>query len=89
MPWLPRILVFLAAPIAFCLFEAQMQSGNEPPLHLQQGCDVVLYVLEGEMDVYCGTEVRTAERRSRGGGLRRSDGARTWRACAGYRLRYG
>jgi mannose-6-phosphate isomerase-like protein (cupin superfamily) len=37
-----------------------MQSGNEPPLHLHQECDVVLYVLEGEMDVYCGTEVRSS-----------------------------
>jgi 2-polyprenyl-3-methyl-5-hydroxy-6-metoxy-1,4-benzoquinol methylase len=26
----------------------------------RQECDLVLYVLEGEMDVYCGTEVRTA-----------------------------
>jgi mannose-6-phosphate isomerase-like protein (cupin superfamily) len=42
----------------FCLFEAQMQTGNEPPLHLHEDRDVVLYISEGEMDVYCGTEVR-------------------------------
>jgi mannose-6-phosphate isomerase-like protein (cupin superfamily) len=44
----------------FSLFEAQMQPGSEPPLHLHEERDVVFYVLEGEMDVYCGTEVRAA-----------------------------
>ena len=44
----------------FSLFEARMQPGSEPPLHLHEERDVVFYVLEGEMDVYCGTEVRAA-----------------------------
>jgi quercetin dioxygenase-like cupin family protein len=42
------------------LFEAHMHPGSEPPLHLHEERDVVFYVLEGEMDVYCGTEVRAA-----------------------------
>ena len=45
----------------FSLFEARMQPGNEPPLHLHEERDVVFYVLEGEMEVYCGTEARTAK----------------------------
>jgi mannose-6-phosphate isomerase-like protein (cupin superfamily) len=45
----------------FSLFEARMQPGSEPPLHLHEERDVVFYVLEGEMDVYCGTEVSTAK----------------------------
>ena len=44
----------------FSLFEARMQPGSEPPLHLHEERDVVFYVLEGEMDVYCGTQVRAA-----------------------------
>ena len=40
----------------FSLFEARMQPGNEPPLHLHEERDVVFYVLEGEMEVYCGNE---------------------------------
>jgi mannose-6-phosphate isomerase-like protein (cupin superfamily) len=45
----------------FSLFEARMQPGNEPPLHLHEERDVVFYVLEGAMEVYCGTEVHTAK----------------------------
>jgi glyoxylate utilization-related uncharacterized protein len=30
-------------------------------LHLHEERDVVFYVLEGEMEVYCGTEARTAK----------------------------
>ena len=45
----------------FSLFEARMQPGNEPPLHLHKERDVVFYVLQGEMEVYCGTEARTAK----------------------------
>lgn len=38
-----------------------MQPGNEAPLHLHEERDVVFHVLEGEMEVYCGTEACTAK----------------------------
>ena len=42
------------------LFEAKLEPGSELPMHLHEERDVIFYVLEGEMDVYCEAEVLTA-----------------------------
>jgi mannose-6-phosphate isomerase-like protein (cupin superfamily) len=39
---------------AFCLFEANLAKGNEPPPHMHSREDELFYVLEGEFDVYVG-----------------------------------
>ena len=41
----------------FCLFEATMVPGTEPPPHVHSREDELFYVLEGEFDVYVGNEV--------------------------------
>lgn len=42
------------------LFEAKLEPGSELPMHLHEERDVIFYVLEGEMEVLCEAEVRTA-----------------------------
>ena len=39
---------------AFCLLEATLVPGNEPPPHVHSREDELLYVLDGEFDVYVG-----------------------------------
>lgn len=49
---------------AFCLVEATLAPGNEPPPHVHSREDELFYVLEGEFDVYVGKEafkVQTGE----------------------------
>ena len=41
---------------AFCLVEATLATGNEPPPHEHSREDELFYVLEGEFDVYVGKE---------------------------------
>src|SRR6266850_6169296 len=41
---------------AFCLVEATLAPGNEPPPHTHSREDELFYVLEGEFDVYVGKE---------------------------------
>jgi quercetin dioxygenase-like cupin family protein len=41
---------------AFCLVEATLAKGNEPPPHEHSREDELFYVLEGEFDVYVGEE---------------------------------
>jgi mannose-6-phosphate isomerase-like protein (cupin superfamily) len=41
---------------AFCLVEATLVSGNEPPPHVHSREDELFYVLEGEFDVYVGAD---------------------------------
>jgi quercetin dioxygenase-like cupin family protein len=41
---------------AFCLVEATLAPGNEPPPHEHSREDELFYVLEGEFDVYVGKE---------------------------------
>ena len=41
---------------AFCLIEATLAPGNEPPPHTHSREDELFYVLEGEFDVYVGKE---------------------------------
>ena len=41
---------------AFCLVEAVLAAGNEPPPHAHSREDELFYVLEGEFDVYVGKE---------------------------------
>ena len=49
---------------AYCLVEATLVPGNEPPPHVHSREDELFYVLEGEFDVYVGKEafkVKTGE----------------------------
>jgi len=46
---------------AFCLLEATLASGNEPPPHVHSREDELFYVLEGEFDVYVGEEAFRVE----------------------------
>ena len=41
---------------AFCLVEATLVPGNEPPPHIHSREDELFYVLEGEFDVYVAKE---------------------------------
>jgi mannose-6-phosphate isomerase-like protein (cupin superfamily) len=41
---------------AFCLVEATLVPGNEPPPHVHSREDELFYVLEGAFDVYVGAE---------------------------------
>jgi mannose-6-phosphate isomerase-like protein (cupin superfamily) len=41
---------------AFCLVEAILVPGNEPPPHVHSREDELFYVLEGEFDVYVGAD---------------------------------
>ena len=41
---------------AFCLAEATLVPGNEPPPHVHTREDELFYVLDGEFDVYVGNE---------------------------------
>jgi mannose-6-phosphate isomerase-like protein (cupin superfamily) len=41
---------------AFCLAEATLVPGNEPPPHVHSREDELFYVLDGEFDVYVGDE---------------------------------
>lgn len=45
---------------SFCLLEYRSQPGNEPPPHLHFDQDEALYLLEGELEVYCLGQVKTA-----------------------------
>ncbi len=40
--------------------EVQTRPGAEPPPHIHEEQDEVFYILEGEMEVHCGEQVRTA-----------------------------
>ncbi len=42
------------------MFEAEMQPGAEPPLHMHEERSVTFYVLQGELEVTCGDENRIA-----------------------------
>jgi mannose-6-phosphate isomerase-like protein (cupin superfamily) len=42
---------------AYCLMEALLKPGNEPPPHVHSREDELFYVLEGKFDVYVGAEV--------------------------------
>ena len=44
----------------FFLLEVRTQPGAEPPPHLLSEQDEVFYILEGELEVYCMGQVRTA-----------------------------
>jgi mannose-6-phosphate isomerase-like protein (cupin superfamily) len=46
---------------AFCLVEAILAPGNEPPPHVHSREDETFYVLEGEFDVYVGEEAFKVE----------------------------
>src|SRR6478672_5554618 len=46
---------------AFCLVEATLAPGNEPPPHLHTREDELFYVLEGEFDVHVGKEAFKVE----------------------------
>jgi AraC-like DNA-binding protein/mannose-6-phosphate isomerase-like protein (cupin superfamily) len=46
---------------AFCLVEATLVPGNEPPPHVHSREDELFYVLEGEFDVYVGAEAFKVE----------------------------
>jgi mannose-6-phosphate isomerase-like protein (cupin superfamily) len=46
---------------AFCLVEAILVPGNEPPPHVHSREDELFYVLEGEFDVYVGAEAFKVE----------------------------
>ncbi|MEI9973144.1 MAG: cupin domain-containing protein [Ignavibacteriota bacterium] len=41
---------------AFCLIESILAPGNEPPPHVHSREDELVYVLDGEFDVYVGEE---------------------------------
>lgn len=45
---------------SFTLFEAEMRPGAEPPLHMHEERSVTFYVLQGEIEVTCGDENRSA-----------------------------
>ncbi len=45
----------------FALIEALLKPGNEPPPHVHEREDELLYVLEGKLDAYIGREVLSAE----------------------------
>jgi quercetin dioxygenase-like cupin family protein len=47
---------------AFCLVEATLARGNEPPPHEHSREDELFYVLEGEFDVYVGKEAFKVEK---------------------------
>ena len=47
---------------AFCLVEATLAPGNEPPPHIHTREDELFYVLEGEFDVYVGKQGFKVER---------------------------
>ena len=47
---------------AFCLVEATLAPGNEPPPHEHSREDELFYVLEGEFDVYVGKEAFKVEK---------------------------
>ena len=40
--------------------EVRTRPGAEPPPHIHEEQDEVFYILEGEIEVYCGEQVRTA-----------------------------
>ncbi|WP_213775258.1 cupin domain-containing protein [Bradyrhizobium sp. dw_78] len=42
---------------AYCLMEAVLKPGNEPPPHVHSREDELFYVLEGSFDVFVGQEV--------------------------------
>jgi quercetin dioxygenase-like cupin family protein len=46
---------------AFCLVEATLVPGNEPPPHVHSREDELFYVLEGEFDVYVGADAFKVE----------------------------
>jgi quercetin dioxygenase-like cupin family protein len=46
---------------AFCLVEATLAPGTEPPPHVHSREDELFYVLEGEFDVYVGEEAFKVE----------------------------
>ena len=46
---------------AFCLVEATLAPGSEPPPHLHTREDELFYVLEGEFDVHVGKEAFKVE----------------------------
>ena len=46
---------------AFCLVEATLAPGTEPPPHVHSREDELFYVLEGEFDVYVGDEAFKVE----------------------------
>lgn len=46
---------------AFCLVEATLVPGNEPPPHVHSREDELFYVLEGAFDVYVGEEAFKVE----------------------------
>ncbi len=43
----------------FFFLEVRTQPGAEPPPHLHYEQDEMFYILEGEIEVYCGDQVRT------------------------------
>ena len=44
---------------AYCLMEALLKPGNEPPPHVHSREDELFYVIEGNFDVYVGAELFT------------------------------
>ena len=58
--YMASLMTYLAAKEdtggAFCLVEATLAKGNEPPPHTHSREDELFYVLEGEFDVYVGKE---------------------------------
>lgn len=44
----------------FCLLEYRSEPGHEPPPHLHIDQDEAIYLLEGELEVYCVGQVTTA-----------------------------
>jgi mannose-6-phosphate isomerase-like protein (cupin superfamily) len=53
---------------AYCLMEALLKPGNEPPPHVHSREDELFYVIEGNFDVYVGAELFTV---SQGGCVQR------------------
>jgi quercetin dioxygenase-like cupin family protein len=49
---------------AYCLMEAVLKPGNEPPPHVHSREDELFYVIEGSFDVYAGAEVFPADKGS-------------------------
>jgi mannose-6-phosphate isomerase-like protein (cupin superfamily) len=46
---------------AYCLMEAILKPGNEPPPHVHSREDELFYVIEGSFDVYAGADVFPAK----------------------------
>ena len=49
---------------AYCLMEALLKPGNEPPPHVHSREDELFYVIEGNFDVYVGAELFTVSQGS-------------------------